>query len=59
LIWKGQARGGRGISWDGGARGGSNDDESIIILVDVTGGIDQRCKNLEKQMCVKKLLAFC
>jgi hypothetical protein len=31
-----------------GQGGASNDDKSIIIVADVTRGINQRCKKLEK-----------
>jgi hypothetical protein len=34
-----------------GRGGGSKDDESIVVAVDVTGGINERCKKLEKKMC--------
>ncbi len=44
------------MGWRG--RGGGNDDKSIIIVEDVTRGINQRCKKMEKWMCVKKIVSI-
>jgi hypothetical protein len=51
LIQKRQARGRKRdfMGWKG--RGGGNDDKSIIIVADITRGINQGCKKLEKYSC--------
>jgi hypothetical protein len=50
--------GGGETSWDGGVRVGSNDKEYIIIMVNVTRGINQRWAKLQKEMCVNSFLSI-
>ncbi len=49
---------GRGTLWDGGVGGAGNDDESIIIVADVTQRINQRWAKLQKEMCVKSFVSI-